>query len=802
MTTFWQDLRHGARMLLKKPGFTSIAILTLALGIGACAMIFSVADALLLRSLPFPEADRLVQLREVGAKGGTMSVAEPNFEDLRAQNRSFTALAASAGSFPLVVTGGSEPVRARVSIVSNQFFEVVGVQPMAGRIFVPEEEKFGGPVAALISHGYWQKMLGARTDFSGVKLNVDGVSCNVVGVMPPTFNYPAETEVWMTRNSDPPNTSRTAHNWPVIGRLRPGVTLDQARADVSLISKQLRQTYGEKMDAVDFALVPLQQFLTRNVREGLLLLLGAVGLLLLVACANVSNLLLAQFTARQREFTVRAALGASRWRLVRQLIAENLLVTLPAALLGVLLASYGVELLLLLDHGTLPQVNRIEVDNRVALFAGGLSVLIAVLLGMLPAFRFGKQDLPGGLKDGRGQSADATSQRLRGALVVTQIGLTLVLLTGAGLLGRSFIKLLRTDPGFKTENAVAMTLSLPSTISRQEDERLRQFYVQLLERIGQMPGVTAAGGINALPLADRGANGRFLIDDNPALRGEANYRVASGGYFPAMGMRLLQGRLFDGTDTVNSPHSAVISQSLAAKYWPKGDAIGQRIQFGNMDTDKRLLNVVGIVSDVRDAGLDTEANPTVYSYSLQRPQWWQVSRLSIVVRSTTDPQSLIPAMRGAVASLRSDVPLRFRTLEGVFSSSLDQRRFSLMLYGVFAAVALVIAAIGIYGVISYSVAQRTQEIGIRMALGAQRRDVLRLVIRQGMKLALIGVSVGLAGALALTGLLKSMLYGVSVTDPLTFALIALLFTGVALLACWIPARRATRVDPMEALRCE
>lgn len=556
------------------------------------------------------------------------------------------------------------------------------------------------------------------------------------------------------------------------------------------------------MDAVDFALVPLQQFLTRNVREGLLLLLGAVGLLLLVACANVSNLLLAQFTARQREFTVRAALGASRWRLVRQLIAENLLVTLPAALLGVLLASYGVELLLLLDHGTLPQVNRIEVDTRVALFAGGLSVLIAVLLGMLPAFRFGKQDLPGGLKDGRGQSADATSQRLRGALVVTQIGLTLVLLTGAGLLGRSFIKLLRTDPGFKTENAVAMTLSLPSTISRQEDERLRQFYVQLLERIGQMPGVTAAGGINALPLADRGANGRFLIDDNPALRGEADYRVASGGYFPAMGMRLLQGRLFDGTDTVNSPHSAVISQSLAAKYWPKGDAIGQRIQFGNMDTDKRLLNVVGIVSDVRDAGLDTEANPTVYSYSLQRPQWWQVSRLSIVVRSTTDPQSLIPAMRGAVASLRSDVPLRFRTLEGVFSSSLDQRRFSLMLYGVFAAVALVIAAIGIYGVISYSVAQRTQEIGIRMALGAQRRDVLRLVIRQGMKLALIGVSVGLAGALAMTGLLKSMLYGVSVTDPLTFALIALLFTGIALLACWIPARRASRVDPMEALRCE
>lgn len=802
MQTLLQDLRLGARMLLKKSGFTSIAILTLALGIGACAMIFSVADALLLRSLPFPEAERLVQLREVSTKGGTMSVAEPNFEDLRVQSRSFSALAASAGSFPLVVTGGSEPVRARVSFVSNQFFEVVGVQPITGRTFAPEEEKFGGPVAALVSYGYWQKMLGARSDFNGLKLNVDGVSCNVVGVMPHSFNYPPETEVWMTRNSEPPNTSRTAHNWPVIGRLRPGVTLDQARADVSLIGKQLRQTFGEKTDAVDFALIPLQQYLTRDIREGLLLLLGAVGLLLLVACANVSNLLLAQFTARQREFTVRMALGASRWRLVRQLIAENLLVTLPAALLGVLLASYGVELLLALDNAALPQVNLIEVDKRVVFFAGGLALLIAVLLGLLPVFRFGKQDLPNGLKDGRGQSADVTSQRLRGALVVAQIGITLVLLTGAGLLGRSFIKLLRTDPGFKTENAVAMTLSLPSTVTPQEDDRLRQFYSQLLERVGQMPGVSAVGGINALPLADRGANGRFLINDNPALRGEANYRVASGGYFPAMGMRLLQGRLFDSMDTVNSPHSAVISQSLAAKYWPKGDAIGQRIQFGNMDTDKRLLHVVGIVSDVRDAGLDTEAGPTVYAYSLQRPQWWQVSRLSIVVRSQTDPQSLIPGMRAAVASLRSDVPLRFRMLESVFSSSLDQRRFSLVLYGVFAVVALMIAAIGIYGVISYSVAQRTQEIGIRMALGAQRYDVLRLVIWQGMKLALIGVLAGLAGALAMTRLMKSLLYGVSVTDPLTFALIALLFTAIALLACWIPARRATQVDPMEALRCE
>jgi len=794
----FQDLRFGARMLLKQRRFTAMAIITLALGIGATTAIFSVVDAVLLRPLPFPEAERLVYLREINASGGEKGVAEPNFEDVEARSQSFAALGYTGGG-NLVVTGGSEPVRTRVSYASQRIFEVLGVQPFAGRAFLPEETKYPGPKAVLVSYGFWQRLLGGRADFSAVRLNVDGVSCAVVGVMPPGFDFPSETEVWVTRSIEPPNTSRAARGWPVIGRLRPGVRIEQARAEVSAIGKQLRQTHGAAMDAVDFTLISAQRHLTQNSRENLLLFAGAVAMLLLVACANVSNLLLAQYVARQREFTVRAALGARRWRLARQLVVENLLLTLPAAALGALLARAGVTLLLRLDQRNLPRVNVIAVDGRVLLFACGLAVLIAVGLGLLPALRFARQDLPKGLKEsGRGQSSGG---RLRGVLVAVQISLTLVLLTGAGLLGRSFLKLSQIDPGFKAGSAVAMTLALPSTITPKEDEELRQFYAQLLERFGQLPGVAAVGGINALPLAGAGTSGTFLIDNNPEAHGQAGYRVASAGYFAAMSIPLLRGRLFDRGDTVNSPHVAVISRSLARRYWPNDDPIGKRIQFGNMDTDKRFLHVVGVVGDVRNA-LDTEAGPMVYAYSLQRPQWWQVSSLSIVVRGRNQPQALIPAMRAAVEALRPDVPLRFRTLDQVFSSSLDGRRFTIALFGVFAAVALLIAAIGVYGVMAYTVTQRTHEIGIRMALGAQGADVLRLSLGQGMRLAVTGVAMGLLAAFALTRLMKGLLFGVEATDPLTFAVIALLLMIVALLACWFPARRATKVDPMVALRRE
>ncbi len=793
-----QDLRYGFRMLLSKPGIALIAIGTLALGIGASATIFSVTDAVLLRPLPFPDPDRLVLLREVGATGNTMSVAEPNFEDVKTRSSSFSALALVGGG-NLVVTGGSEAVRTRVSYASEQFFGAIGVQPLIGRTFGPEETKYPGPAAVLVSYSFWQRLLNGNTDLQSIKLGVDGVSCPVVGVMPRGFSYPGDTEVWITRSVEPPGTSRTAHNWPIIGRLRSGVTIEQARADVSLIARQLRQTHGASMNAVDFALIPLQEYLTRNVRGGLMLLLGAAGLLLLVASANVSNLMLTRFTARHREFTIRLALGISRARLLRQLMTESLLVTLPAAAMGALLASYGVDLLVLLDPGNLPHVNAPVVDGRVLLFAVALGLLITVTLASLTVWRFGGPDIQKSLRQA-GPSVDGSSVRIRQALAVSQIALTMILLTGAGLLAHSFLKLVRTDPGFETANAVAMTLALPSTITPAEDERLRQFYVQLLERLRVLPGVIAVGGINALPLDGVRGTGTFLIDDNPALRADAGYRVASAGYFSAMNMKLMRGRYFGAEDTVNSPHVALISQSLARRYWPDEDPIGKRIQFGNMDTDRRLLHIVGVVSDVRDAGLDADVSRTVYSYSLQRPQWWQVSRLAIVVRSEAAPGFLIPEMRRAVDELRADVPVTFRTLDQVFSASLDQRRSILVLFGVFGVVALLISTIGVYGVISYGVAQRTLEIGIRMALGAQSGDVVRLVVGQGIKLIVIGVALGLVGSLVLTRMLRSLVFGISVTDPLTFAVVSLLLAVIAFMASYVPARRATKVDPLIALR--
>lgn len=796
-----RDIRYAIRNVFKRPSFTAVVILVLGLGIGATTAIFSIVDALILRSLPYPNAERLVMIREVNAKGIDVRVAEPNFQDLSQLNRSFEHVGIGVGSFPLAVTGGNEAIKARVSYASGDFFNAMGVQPILGRSFLPEEEKFGGPVAAVISYGYWQKVLGGRSDFEAVKLNVDGVSTNIVGIMPPAFDYPVETEVWTTRNGEPLSNSRTAHNWPVIGRLREGTSLEQAQAEVTLIAKQLRATYGEKTDAVDFKLLPLQNYLTRNVRQGLWLLLGSVGLLLLVACANFSNLLLSQLMARQREFTLRVALGASRARLTRQVLVENLVLTLPGALLGVLLASFAVRLLLVLDKGMLPRINTIGVDLRVLGFACGLGVLIAIVLSFLPGLR-SRHDLNLALKPGCRGLTVGGGARVRGFLVVGQVAITLVLLTGAGLLARSLFKVMSVNPGFDTSSALAMTLTLPTTISVEEDERLRQFYSQLLERVAQLPGVTSVGGINALPLEGRGANGKFLINDDPAKPGYADYRIASGGYFAALKIPLLRGRLFDVSDRPNTQHVAVISQSLAQRYWPNQDPIGQRIQFGNMDTDKRLMEIVGVVADVRNSTLELEPQPTVYGYSLQRPQWWQVVGLAIVVRSQTDPQTLIPALRTTVQSLRPGVPTSFATLEQVFSSSYDSRRFSLTLFGVFAGAALLITLIGIYGTLSYSVTERTREMGIRMALGAQRSNVLSLVIRQGLQLAVIGIALGLVGAWALTRLMASLLYGVKPTDALTLVAVALTLIGVALVACYVPARRATKVDPLVALREE
>ena len=799
MNTVFRDIRFAFRNLVKRPGFTAIVILVLGLGIGSTTAIFSIVDALLLRALPYPTADRLVLLREVNAQGNPVRISAANFEDVLKPSRSFDELAFAAGSFSLVTTGSVEPGRARMSYASASLFRAMGAAPIAGRSFLPEEEKWGGPVAVVLSYGYWQRALGGRLDFANIKLNVDGVDSNVVGVMPPSFNYPAETEIWTTCNTEPPNPNRSAGTWPVIGLLKQGTTIEEARADLTLIAKQLRQEQGDKTTAVDFALTPLQQFLTRNIRQGLFLLLGAVGLLLLVACANFSTLLLGQLMSRQREFTLRVTLGASRARLTRQVLVENLVLTLPGAALGVLIATFAVRLVLSLEKGSIPKINTISVDARVLAFACALGILIAIVLSFLPGLT-SRRDLNLGLKSGA-RSHTRSGGRLRSVFVVGQIALTVVLLTGAGLLVRSFLKVMEVKPGFDTSSALAMTLSLPTTISVEEDERIRQFYVQLLNQVAELPGVTSVGGHSGLPLQGVGRNSEFLINNDKNQPGYATYTLASSGYFSAMRIPLLRGRFFDSSDRVNGQHVALISQSLAQR-WPNGaDPIGQRIYFGNMDTDKHLMEIVGVVGDVHSS-LEAAPQPTVYGYSLQRPQWWQVARLTIIVRSEADPKALIPSLRTTVQSLRSDVPVSFLTLEEVYSSAFDARRFTLTLFGVFGGVALLIAIIGLYGMLSFSVTERTREMGIRMALGAQRVSVLSLVIKQGLKLAALGVVIGLIGAWGLTRLMSALLFAITPTDSVTLVAVVATLGLVALLACYVPARRATKVDPLVALREE
>ena len=793
-----RDLRYALRMLRSRVGFTTAAVISLALGIGACTAIFSVVDGVLLRPLPYPDADRIVQLREVSEKGARMPVTEPNYVDLRARSHSLEALAQYSGGLT-TVTGGSEPVRLQAYGVSGDFFRVLGVQPAAGRLFLPEESQPGGRAVAVVSYGFWQRLLGGKTDLTNVTLNVFDQSFAVVGVMPPAFGFPKDTEVWIPREMFPAQTSRTAHNWSVIGRVPAGVPLEQATAEVSAIGKQLREQYGTQTDAADFALVPLQEYLVGKVRSGLLILLGAVGFLLLIACANVANLMLAQVTARQKELAVRAALGATRFRLARQFITESLLLASISGALGIVLSLWGVDFLIGLDQKALPRAGEIGVDPRALLFTLVLSFLIAIVLGLVPAFRSSGTDLVRNLKEaGRGQSAGAASSRLRSMLVVSQVGLTLMLLIGAGLLGKSFLRLLQIDPGFRIESAVAMDLSLASAEDEKQEKQLARFNQELLERLGQLPGVVAVGGVNSLPMTGTGSNGAFLIENDPARTGYAEYRVASPGYFSAIGIPLLSGRLFEQSDTADSLHVAVISQSLARKVWPDEDPLGKRIQFGNMDGDKRLLNIVGIVGDVHEK-LDSDVRPTVYANSFQRPQR---SSVSIIARAGIGTPALISGMRGELRSLNPELPANFRTLEQIFSSSLDERRFNLILFVVFAAVALMLAITGIYGVMSYSVTQRTNEIGIRIALGAASSDVLKLVVGQGMLLAATGVVIGLGGAFALTRLLASLLFGVSATDLTIFTGVSILLAGVALLACYVPARRAMKIDPMVALRYE
>ena len=812
------DLRYALRMLAKSAAFTTVAVITLALGIGASTAIFSVLDAVLLRPLPYPNQERIVELRELDEKGKGMSFAEPNFEDLHQRAHGFEALARYATG-PEAVAGGSEPVQTNVCAASADLFAVLGVRPALGRFFSPEslvETK----ATAVVSFGFWKRLLGSRPSLDGTTLRLENRTFAVIGVLPPETEFPPGAEVWIPAEIYPPVPSRTAHNWRVAGRLKPGVSVERARAEVAAVGGQLKIEHGNKTDASSFGISPIRERFVRDIRTVLLVVSGAVGLLLVIACSNVANLVLVRATARRQEIAVRAALGASRWRLVRQSLLETILLTLAAGALGVLLAFWGVDLILAAYRGNLPQIGRITVNGAVLIFTLGVSLFMGTVLGLVPGLIVSQRQVQGDLQSaGRGKSTSRGHSLFRNLLIVSQVALTLMLLIGAGLLGRSFQRLMTVNPGFRAENVITMMLFTQFSDDQAAQRKPAQFYYELLERLSALPGVTEVGAISFPPMAGFKPNGTFIIEDGsrPAQTmealsqqmtalagtgktGDADYRTASAGYFQALGIPLLRGRLFRESDGPDSPHVALISESFARRYWPNEDPIGRQIQFGNMDGDLRLLNVAGVVGDVRDERLDAEPRPIVYSNYFQRRL--SAAGFSIVLRGQGDAATLVGAMRREARAMDPDMPAKFQSLTELVAASLDNRRFSMVMLGVFAGSALALAMVGLYGVMAYITSERTHEIGIRMALGAQRVDMLRMILRQSFTLVLAGVALGIFASIGLTRLLSTMLYGVRTTDVLTYAGVVGLLAVAAALASYIPARRAMKVDPMVALRYE
>jgi putative ABC transport system permease protein len=802
-----QDLRFGVRMLLKQPGFTLVALLTLALGIGANTAVFSVANTVLLRPLPYQKPDELVMVWETAPKLGFPhnDVAPANFLDWRAQNNVFAQIAAFGGT-SVSLTGLGEPERIEGVRVSASLFPLLGVAPALGRVFTDEEDRTEAQSVIVLSHGLWQRRFGGADSIVGQILTLNSRPYTVIGVMPASFRFPGrEQEFWCPMAFEPGEAAgRGDHYLSVVARLKPGVTRQQAQPEMDAIAAGLQQQYPQTNTEQGIALVPLHEEFAGAVRKPLLILLGAVGFVLLIACGNVMNLLLARATTRRKELTIRLALGAGRLRLTRQLFTESLLVAGLGGVVGTLLALWGVRLLEALVPDNLAQARGIVTDWRVLGFSVAVSLLTGVVFGLLPALQVSRPNLTEALKEGGQSNAGGESRgRLRGALVIVEVALSLVLLVGAGLLLKSFYQLTNVDPGFRPEQALTMRMQL-SGEKYGDPVKRRAFYDQMLRQLQLIPGVEAAAVITQLPLTTTGLHFSFSLEGQPPMPAadlpQSTFRVISQDYFRALGIPLLHGRGFTPQDTADAQAVVVINRMMAERFWPAQDVLGKRFKIGTSDSPNPWLTVVGVVGDVRQSSLDQVLKPEMYVSHLQDRRFFAIPR-DLVVRTAGDPLSLAAAVRGEVWQVDKDLPLfRVRTMERVVLLAVAGQRLNMLLLTIFAALALVLAAVGIYGVMSYATAQRTHELGIRLALGAQTRDVLWLVARQGLALVLAGVALGLVAALALTHVLQNLLFGVNATDPATFAGITLLLISVACIASLIPARRATRVDPLRALR--
>jgi putative ABC transport system permease protein len=804
MQTLMQDLRYGARMLFKQPGFTLIAVVTLALGIGANTAIFSVVNGVLLRALPFADPARLLMLYEKKEGQSYDTVSYQDFNDFRAQTQSFERLAAVSPVWTLNLTGTAEAQQVQGYFVSGDLFATLGAQALRGRLIGAAEDQPNNERVAVLSYAAWQQRFGGDPQLIGRSLTLDAQPVTVIGVLPPGSRVLEDVDVYLPLVFNPMiNRGRHLRMLSVIARLQADTSLTAAQAELNGVMANLARQYPDTNTGFRAELAPLHEHVTGKIRGTLWMLLGTVAFVLLIACANVAGLSLARATARSGELAVRAALGASRWRMVRLLLTESVLLAVLGSAAGLLLASWGLDVLPSLSPGNIPRLAEISIDRTVLAFTSGLALLTGIAFGVAPAWQLTRVDLHAALKDsGRGAVASGGLQRMRNALVVAEIALALVLLVGAGLLVRSMQRLLEVQPGFATENLISFSVALTGT-NYSDPQRRADFYLRLEERLQTLPGVRAVGATTRLPLLTSANNvtTAMVIEGRPETaqdRVEVDFRRSTPGYFAAMGIPLLRGRFFHLDDLRAQNSVVVINEKLAQRYWPNEDAVGKRIQFVG-GPNAAWSTIVGVIGNVRHLGLDVEPRPEVYLHYLTSPPTGPVITLS----AAGAPDALVAAVRNEIRALDPNVPVSaLNTMQQVIARSVAPRRFNLSLFGAFAVVALLLALAGIYSVMSYTVAQRTHEIGLRMALGANARDVLRLVIGQGMKLALAGVLLGLAGAFALTRLMKTLLFGVSPTDPLTFTGIACLLAFVSLVACWVPARRATKVDPLIALRCD